>query len=1245
MSPVEQQGQIVCPECGQTFSRRSTFVDHHRRRHQETQTRYCNICTEHFATDAQRQRHLRGHAERTEFFAPVKTAFNGRCVVMQRVLKKVGDLEGAWKTVRDQARVLLEARLQSRASIRYSLALFVHLQQYDSNEIVVDEVVTCLRATNRWIYRADDVNSSLSESYRELDERMDQALAGGSGWNAVGVTAVNLELGCPQEEWSAACSGQKSGRYLKAVPGRKYLIDLNIPRKCHQCFLIAYVQAFLPNSGIDKSTRTRLTLERIAEVNTKGVKMPMKLSRLMYFEKQNVHMKMGVNVFMWAGGYGMLPLYRSKANPEFPRSNTLLLETPKGWHFVYISNFTNMCNALHPRRRFVCENCLAKFSRESALQKHRKLCLTTSFQIVSYPPKDYFSEFDAFEKKVRKPIIGFADFETKLVPVSSEENGLRFNCAICSSGEESGMEQCRHNTRHLHDQIPMSFYIIFVDMKTKQIVAESCGKRDEGLMELFYHELDGLVKKVSGKLQRYKKEIPAYEFFKEAEGRFCYLCKKEFQKGDIRVRDHCHYGGQLLGISHQKCNLNRRDWQQKIPVFLHNLANFDAHLLVSGLTQWKTDRDKMRLAGLPLNSERFRTVTVNRIQFVDSLHFLSASLADLVDDLSSDGAHTFPLLKQLKPGMTEQELSMIKRKGFFPYEWATSLELLQNTRLLPDRQCFYSKLKGSTITEAEYVHALNVYDLFDCRNMEDYMELYLKTDVLLLAEVFCAFCDVIYNRFELDPANYISLPQLSWDMCLKLTGSKLQISADPDVHLLPEVNIRGGLSFAGLRHAIVENDFEHIIYIDANNLYGGTMMQKLPCEEYRWLSDQEINCVDWSGLDCEDEYGYIVECDLSYPEELHDFHNNFPLAAETMTIRYEDLSSYSKRVLAELRGEKKAKAYKAEKLCATLKDKMNYVCHGLNLQFYLQKGLKLKAVHRVLKFRQKKIFSVYVEEMTKLRKASTSKFQIGMWKRAVNTIFGKTLANERKHQKVTFATTPRQTDRLLSSPAFESYRILEEDLGIFFMKKPFIIVKRPFLIGFSILELSKLFMAKLYYDVLGPKLNFPELLFTDTDSFCMNVKGMTRTQMINSITPFMDFSNYPKDSPYYDCSRKAELGYIKDESGGTPISEVVSLRSKCYHISHKDSPLVKSAVKGVNRAVKSKISKDSFLRCLTETVNHTVQTVSIVSKNQQLRTVQQTKTAFTSFDDKRLLLECGIHTRAHGHVKAEAACERCSLSV
>ena len=1185
------------------------------------------------------------HAERTEYFAPIRSAFDGRCIVMQRVMKKVGDMETAWKIVRDQARVLLEARLQSSSSFRYSLAVFVHLEQYDPDGNVVDEVVTCLRATSRWIYKAEDASSSLSESYRELNERMDQALAGGSGWNAVGVTAVNLELGCPQSDWSASCSGQKSGRYLKIIPGHKYLIDLNIQRKTHHCFLIAYVQAFFPICGIDKATRTRLTLEKIAEVNTKRLKMPMKLSRLMYFEKQNVHMNMGVNVFMWSGPAGMLPLYRSKASSDVARSNILLLETPKGWHFVYIADFRKMCNRLQNVQKYVCDNCFAKFRRESTLQRHRKLCLSTSFQIVSYPDSDYFCEFDAFDKQVRKPIIGFADFETKLVPVSSQQNGMRFNCAICLSGAESGLEECHHKTRHLHDQVPMSFYIIFVDTKTKQIVAESCGKREEGLMDLFYQELSRLVDKLSEKLQRFKKEIPPHEFFKKVEGNFCYLCKKEFMKGDIRVRDHCHYGGQLLGISHQKCNLGRRDWQQKIPVFLHNLANFDAHLLVSGLSQWKTDKSKIKLAGLPLNTERFRTVTVNKIQFVDSLHFLTASLSDLVDDLTSDGAHSFPLLRQLKPGMSEQELSMIKRKGFFPYEWNTSLQLLQETKSLPDRQCFFSKLKGSTITEEEYSHALSVYGLFGCQTMEDYMELYLKTDVLLLAEVFCAFCDVIYNRFELDPANYISLPQLSWDMCLKVTGSRLQISADPDVHLLPEVNIRGGLSFSGLRHAVAENDFEHILYIDANNLYGGTMMQKLPCEEYRWLSDQEVSCVDWSVLDPEDEYGYLVQCDLSYPEELHDSHNNFPLAAETMTITYEDLSSYSKRVLAELRGERKARAYKAEKLCATLREKNNYVCHGLNLQFYLQRGLKLKAVHRVLIFKQKKIFSSYVDRMTKLRKASTSKFQIGMWKRAVNTIFGKTLANERKHQIVKFSTTAQLTDKLLSSPNFENYKILEEDMGIFFMKKPFINVKRPFLIGFSILELSKLFMAKLYYEVLGPRLNYPELLFTDTDSFCMYVKGMTRTEMINSIRPFMDFSNYPKDSPYYDCSKKAELGYVKDESGGIPISEVVSLRSKCYHISHKDSSLVKSAVKGVNKSAKSKIDKDSFLKCLIETSSHTVQTVNIVSNNQQLRTVQQTKTAFTSFDDKRLLLECGIHTRAHGHVKAEAACERCSLSV
>ena len=1233
---------ISCPECGQYFSRGTTFWLHYERRHLSTGRKLCNICTEHFATDAELKRHIAAHAQRTRYFSPLQSAFNRRCVIMQRVLESAGDLDTAWRMVREQLRVLIVARLVKRRSgLKYGLAVYVHMTQNGPDGEIVDEVVSCLRSTNRQLYKGDNVPNSLDETHRELDERVDQILEGGSGWNLVAVTAVNIEFGCPIGGWEGSCVGIAGKAYLKKIPGHKHLIDISVKRKNHSCFLIAFVQSFIKGE-ISLERRKEETLEWITRLDASD--KPMKMSALTHFEKRNEKFGTGVNVLTWQDGK-VFPLYGSKMPAHWPRANVLLLETKKGWHFCYIADlgkFISRANA-NLRRKHICDNCFSRFTLETALKKHRKICLSTSYQIVEYPESDAYAEFTNDAKKVKMPIIGFADFETKLVPVNSEENGLRFNCALCLTGPESGQETCHHKTVHLSDQVPLSYYMIFLDTRTGEIIEQSFGAREEGLMTLFFEELE----KISRRLQELKKrfEHPPLVSLKELNSPRCYLCNKPFEKEDWRVRDHCHYSGHFLGMAHRECNINRQEWKQKIPVFLHNLSNFDSHLIISGLSRW-SGRQRFRLKGLPFNSERFRTLTVNNIQFIDSLHFLSASLDELVKDLSS-GAHEFHLLKKnlISRPLSSSELDLISRKGFFPYEWTTSLKRLQETTVFPDRDSFFSVLKGQTISEQEWEHARRVYRVFQCKNMEDYMGLYLKTDVLLLAEVFCAFRETIYDKFKLDPAHYISLPQLSWDMCLSMTGCRLLIPSDPDMHLVPEVNIRGGLSFAGLRHATCDSDREHILYIDANNLYGGTMMKKLPFDEYSWLNPDEIERISWQDLTPQDEWGYMVECDLEYPSHLHRSHDNFPLAPETRIITFADLSPYSRSVLECLRGEKEARKYKATKLCATLFDKNNYVCHGLNLQFYLSSGLKLKQIHRVLQFRQKEIFAPYVREMTRLRKQSQSKFQVNMWKRAVNTIFGKTLASERSHKNVKFGLTARQVDRYLTSPSYENFKIIGEEMGLFFMRKAVVGVKKPFLIGFSILELSKLFMAKLYYEELVPRLGEISIIFTDTDSFCFKVSNMSREELLLKLEPLMDFSNYSKTSPYYNASRKSELGYVKDESGGIPIKEVISLRSKCYHITHRESDLVKATAKGVNKSAQKKLTREDYLRCVYNPERVFVDLYNIRSKDQEMHTVKETKMALSSFDDKRLILDCGVHTRAHGNVKTSEACEKCKAFV
>jgi hypothetical protein len=167
----------------------------------------------------------------------------------------------------------------------------------------------------------------------------------------------------------------------------------------------------------------------------------------------------------------------------------------------------------------------------------------------------------------------------------------------------------------------------------------------------------------------------------------------------------------------------------------------------------------LSLDGLPRNSERFRTLTMNSYCFLDSMSFLNGSLAQVVESLRNSN-HTFPLLDQSELYTNEEEKELMLRKGCYPYEFATSVEQLRSTTELPPIETFYSSVSNSNIDEVEYAHAQNVWKTFKCKNLLEYTERYCCSDVYLLAEVFLAFREEVMNEWGLDACNYISLPQL-----------------------------------------------------------------------------------------------------------------------------------------------------------------------------------------------------------------------------------------------------------------------------------------------------------------------------------------------------------------------------------------------------------------------------------------------------------------------------------------------------
>ena len=247
------------------------------------------------------------------------------------------------------------------------------------------------------------------------------------------------------------------------------------------------------------------------------------------------------------------------------------------------------------------------------------------------------------------------------------------------------------------------------------------------------------------------------------------------------------------------------------------------------------------------------------------------------------------------------------------------------------------------------------------KTMGDYHDLYLKAEVSLLADVFQKFIKMCLDYYGLDPCHYFSSPGLIWDAMLKITGTELELISDIDMHLLIEKGMNGGISYIVKRY-IANNkymkDYDggecssieesvYIIYLDVNNLYGWELTQYLPYGGFKWLSKKEIDESDLKLVNENSSTGYILEVDPEYPSELHDLHNDCPLAPEKLEISQSMLSKYC----SDIADKYGIKIGGVNKSVPNLRNKEKYVVHYRNLQLYLSLGMKLSKIHRSLKLK------------------------------------------------------------------------------------------------------------------------------------------------------------------------------------------------------------------------------------------------------------------------------------------------------
>ena len=421
----------------------------------------------------------------------------------------------------------------------------------------------------------------------------------------------------------------------------------------------------------------------------------------------------------------------------------------------------------------------------------------------------------------------------------------------------------------------------------------------------------------------------------------------------------------------------------------------------------------MNINVIPNNMEKYMAFMLgDHLTFIDSFQFMSSSLDRLVSNLPKES------LKYTSKMFKGEKLDLMSKKGVYPYDYMDSFHKFDDTQL-PSKEQFYSELNNEHISENDYEHAKKVWNKFKLSTMGDYHDLYLTSDILLLADVFESFRKTCLEYYKLDPCHYFTSPGLSWDAMLKMTDIKLELITDIDMFQFIEKGLRGGISYIANRYGKANNKYmkshdpkapsKYIMYLDANNLYGWAMSQYLPTGGFKWLTPKRISNLDLGKYRKDNKKGLILEVDLEYPKELHDLHNDYPLAAEKIKVEKDKLSDYCKKI-ADKFGITTGIIHK---LIPTLNNKEKYVLHYRNLDLYTDLGLKVKKVHRVLEFDQSPWLKQYINFNTQKRTQAKNAFEKDFFKLMNNSVFGKTMENIRKRVDVKLVTDPEKFKQMV----------------------------------------------------------------------------------------------------------------------------------------------------------------------------------------------------------------------------------------
>lgn len=1073
-----------------------------------------------------------------------------------------------------------------------------------------DTIVAHLRSDTFLVVGEDSeaLTNLIESACMNLLSQLDSFSQEGSGWTLEEVLEFHLN--------AAAFSPLSGGCFTKSIPAwikrTRAIIDLRLTGE--ECFRYSVLASLLSISHKNLSNKSLDFYNKHASlIDVSNLKFPVKINTIASFENKNP--LIAVNVFgVEKSKKNFYPIRVSTRRGEKICVVDLLYINN---HFVAITNKSRLFSSSlskNEHKRYFCDWCIHSFASKKACNLHVELCQQNAPQKTYLPSHDFAKlKFSNVQYTEVQDFFIALDFEC-ILPVISSVDGP------CNSSW----------TRFTQKHVVCNFAFCTIDSSgnlfTQPVVYTG---QDAGVVLL--RQLQAETERILNLPPR--PMLPLTEAEKERVSRavVCEKCLRPFPNG-VRVRDHSHYTGRFRFVLCQGCNLQLK-MRKTVTVLAHSLGSYDQFLILEAISKiFNPAVDKLTI--IPRTLEKWKSFTFNKIKFVDSLAFMATSLEKIVQTL---GASDFRIFEQHFQDKKLRDL-LKNSKQIVCYEYLTSFETL-NEPSLPAYRDFYSSLTDSNISLNDYNECLNIYKAFDCKCIKDYLELYVKCDVLLLACCVQNFRLVNHNQYGLDPLHFISAPSFYYQACLKMSGVVLDLFEQPDMYLMIENGIRGGLSQVFERHSKPNNDLlptydplkpsSHCLLLDQNSLYAAAQYHfKMPLGDYQWLKSNEIKNLDVNSLDVHSDVGYIFYLDLDYPDSIKEATKIFPLCPTSTKITYDMLSHYQKQWLSEnnVRYPKSV-----SKLVATQMNKPNLTIQLAPLQVYLRLGMVIRKIHRVLRYRQSYWLRDWVRFNTEQRKLATTKFEKNTYKLAINSTFGSFLLCKRKQRKVILVANEKQLKRVVSSPHFTNANVVHDRLCVVESRPSYVFLDRPYILGFCILDHSKAIVYDYFYNTLLKTFkNRLSLQYCDTDSYFLTLKSSNIVEDLRKISDSLDTSNYEPTHPLYSVENEGRLLCVKDEMAGNPIAEAIFIKSKCYSILCNN--VCTKKLKGVSkRAVEKKLTFNHYKSCLEENKRIFVQQMQIESKDFQLYTSKSNRLAISCFDDKSFYLDA-LNCQPHGYM-------------